>query len=638
MQERRIKQLSEEQKTVSIVLPEEKQVEFHEVKDTYRPADTLTIVDLEGHQSLIMNAVQDENGEMVAQDVIQAAIITARFRNVAERNGKVEIEFQMQVPQEMIDKQWQLRFNPRMIISGDTLAIEDVHVTGSEYRREQDKGYLRYQKFINSIVEDPDAFVDVNQLEKFIQRNIPDLYYYKKDSSYVSDMEFESVYGVDEKEAVEHYTNKFLRDRNEKKKANKSKVFRKYVKSPYAEGLRLDTVVNAESDFVYNYSQTIETQPKLRKVDILLSGTIYAQNKRLYDMPQTEPLTFYISSLSSFVSNQERYLQKTIYRQLEENTTSNIDFAIGKWIVNDTLSNNAAEIARIKGNLASLIDNKEFDLDSIVVTASSSPDATYSGNANLSRQRSNSVTEYFSKYLKHYADSLRKASGIVINLDDTYQTEKALKASDIKFIAHNIPENWEMLDELVRNDFVLDDGDKAQYFSHSGISDPDAREAAMKGDRMWKYYYDVLFPKVRTVRFNFYLHRKGMVEESVQTTVLDTTYMNGVQAIRDRDYKTAITLLRPYNDYNTAIAYCALDYNASALSILEGLEKTAEVNYMLAVVYSRQGKDQQAVQCYLNSCKQNPSFVHRGNLDPEISALIKQYGLNKEEDEFEYSF
>ena len=81
-----------------------------------------------------------------------------------------------------------------------------------------------------------------------------------------------------------------------------------------------------------------------------------------------------------------------------------------------------------------------------------------------------------------------------------------------------------------------------------------------------------------------------------------------------------------------------MDYNASALSILETLEKTAEVNYMLAVIYSRQGKDQKAVQCYLDACKQNASYVHRGNLDPEISALIKQYGLSRQDDEFEYSF
>ena len=631
--ERRVRKLAEERKTANLALPEERLVEFHEIKDSYKPADTLLVVDMDGHQSLIMNAVRDQDGEMVARDVIQAAVVTARFRNVPERGGKIDLEFQLQVPSEMLCSEWQLRFRPRMVILGDTLSLEEVYLTGSDYRREQDRGYMRYRRFLNSIITDSTEYIHIGQLERFIQRNIPDLYYFKKDSSYVSDMEFESAFGVREGEVIEHYTDKFLRSINNWKKDNSARIFRRYVKSPYADGLRLDTVVGSGNDFIYNYLQTIDARPKLRKAEILLGGDIYAQEKHLYKMPEAEPLTFYISSLSSFVDGRERYLSKTIYRRVEENTACYIDFELGMDRVNDTLSNNAVEIGRIKGNLASLIENKEFDLDSIVVTASASPEGSYMTNSLLSGRRSQAVTEYFMKYLKHYVDSSKRAAGFVISLDETYEGQKALSASDIKFIPHRVPENWEMLDALVREDFVMDDGDKEEYFSHSVIADPDAREAAMRGDRQYKYYRQVLYPKVRTVRFDFYLHRKGMIEESVLTTVLDSVYMYGIQAIRDRDYKIAVTLLRPYNDFNTAVAYCAMDYNASALSILETLERTAEVNYMLAIVYSRQGRDREAVQCYLQSCQQNPSFVHRGNLDPEISSLIRQYGLNKQEDE-----
>ena len=113
-----------------------------------------------------------------------------------------------------------------------------------------------------------------------------------------------------------------------------------------------------------------------------------------------------------------------------------------------------------------------------------------------------------------------------------------------------------------------------------------------------------------------------MQKDTVHTTVIDSTYMAGVQAIRDRDYETAVTLLRPYQDYNSAVAFCALDYNASALAILERLPKTDQVNYMLAIVYSRLGETEKAVSCYEEACRQNPAFVHRGNLDPEISRLV----------------
>jgi hypothetical protein len=56
---------------------------------------------------------------------------------------------------------------------------------------------------------------------------------------------------------------------------------------------------------------------------------------------------------------------------------------------------------------------------------------------------------------------------------------------------------------------------------------------------------------------------------------------------------------------------------------------------MLAVLYARHNDDERAVQCYLNACRADRSFIFRGNLDPEIYILIQRYGLNREEDPFE---
>ena len=48
--------------------------------------DTLTVKDDKGNDVLIMKAVKDEaSGEMVATEVLDAAVITARFRNVMVR-------------------------------------------------------------------------------------------------------------------------------------------------------------------------------------------------------------------------------------------------------------------------------------------------------------------------------------------------------------------------------------------------------------------------------------------------------------------------------------------------------------------------------------------------------------------------
>jgi hypothetical protein len=120
-----------------------------------------------------------------------------------------------------------------------------------------------------------------------------------------------------------------------------------------------------------------------------------------------------------------------------------------------------------------------------------------------------------------------------------------------------------------------------------------------------------------------------MIKDTVHTTELDTVYMRGVEALKNRDYKLAVTLLRPYGCYNSAVAYMCMGYDNSALEILRQLPRDARRDYMLAVVYSRLGDEKLAVQYYMNSVEQDESMRHRGNLDPEISALIKKYEIFK---------
>ena len=605
-------------------------------KDLKAQRDTFVIKDGD-KEILIMKAIKNEDGEMVAHDVLDAAVVTARFRNVAERNGRVDIEFQVIVPQSMQDSKWQLRFRPQMYILQDTLDLDPVIITGAEYRKGQLRGYQQYEKFLATIVTNPDEFVNWWLLELFIERNMPDLYAFKTDSTYVSDEEFASVYGVTEKEAIEHYTDDLARKANNKRISRREKMYRKYVKVPIVtEGLRLDTVIQTlGGDFIYRYVQPIKTRPKLRKVDVVLSGDIYESDTKIYDIPMSDPLTFYISSLSAFVDNRERYLTKVIERRVEENTACYIEFASGSFEVDEKMGNNPGEIGRIKDNLMSLMQNEKFDLDSILVTSSASPEGTVKFNDRLSKLRSEGISEYFSKWMNHYQDSLERERGFAVDEEGNIIIQKR---TQIPMIGRSNGENWQMLDRLVEKDTVMTEDEKKSYISYAEIKDIDQRERSLQSLGCYRHMREKLYPRLRTVRFDFHLHRKGMVKDTVHTTVLDTAYMNGVQAIRDRDYETALTLLRPYNDYNTAIAYLCMDYNASAMQILESLERTAQVNYMLAVIYSRKGDEEKAVECYVRSCSQDPTYVHRGNLDPEISVLIRRYGLNAQpEDEFEYS-
>ena len=611
-----------------------------EVKNnTPQSRDTLKIVEDDGTEILIMKAIKDEEtGEMVATEVLEAATVTARFRNIAERQGKIDLAFQVIVPESMRDSKWQLRFYPDMFVLEDSIRLDPVVITGEAYRKAQLRGYQQYDRFLSKIVNDSTKFINIRALEIFLKRNIPEIYAFKADTAWVSDEQFYSAYGVSQKEAVEHYTNQYAKGTNERRKSRMGKMYNRYVKSPIVtEGIRLDTViVNPEGDFIYNYVQTINTRPKLRRADIILSGEIYEQDQRLYSIPRSEPLTFYISSISAFVDNTERYLTKVVERRASANTECRIDFEVGRADVKPELGENAAGISMIKQNLASLIENTVFDLDSIVVSAAASPDGTYAANASLAQKRSISVSKYFEKYIKEYTDSVKLAAGFTLDLEGDGEMKSAFQAQNIVLTPRSIPENWDDLKLFVEADVVMNVDQKAAFSALMEKEDNlDKREQQMRKADYFTYMKDAIYPRLRTVKFNFYLHRKGMVKDTVHTTVIDSTYMRGVAALKDMDWNAAIALLGPYNDFNTAVAYVGLDRNKNAMRILSKLERTPEVNYLLALLYSREDEPEKAVECYMRACKQNRSYVYRGNLDPEISVLIKTYGLNQEDEDEE---
>ena len=607
--------------------------------------DTIRVRDASGENELIlMKAIRDEEtGEMVANDVIDAAVITARFRNVAERHGRVDLRFEVLVPQEMVDSKWQLRFYPDMFILEDSIRLDPVLITGEQYRKAQLRGYELYERYLRSIIRDSSAFVDWRNLDIWVSRNVKELAKYKYSEELVEvDVDnIESFLGPTVADAVRHYTLWTKKARNDYKWATRKRKFNELVKAPIiTEGIRLDTVLrDVQGNFVYQYTQSIKTRPKLRKVDIVLSGDIYESAQRLYTMPRSEPLTFYISSLSAFVDNTERYITKVTERRVGANATYNVDFAQGKHDIDPSLSNNREELGRIRSTILNLLDNKEFDLDSVTIAASASPEGSVPMNNTLSEKRAASVAAYFDRYIKHYRDSVARAErgnfSLTIGDDGVERRHSALSdIPEIKFRSRSNGENWQMLTVLVDEDTTFTKDQKWSFVKNLETADLDAREAHLRTEPYYEYMKENLYPRLRTTRFDFSLTRKGMEKDTIQTTVLDSTYMQGVEYIRQREYEKALELLRDYQDYNTAIAYVSLDYNASAMAILQNLPKTAQVNYMLALLYARNNDDEKAVQHYLESCRQEHSYVFRGNLDPEIYVLIQRYGLNKEEEGF----
>ena len=570
--------------------------------------DTITYRDPEGREVILMKAVLDEDtGEMVAHEVIDAAVITARFRNIAERLGTVDIRFDIHVPAAMQDSRWQLRLSPRLYVQADTLTLPEVIVTGADYRKEQLRGYRMYERYLRSIITDSTRFVDWRNLRIWIERNLSD-----KES-----------FGPDEQAALLHYTRKMLKRYHRRKWEERDKVFSQYVHSPIiTEGVRLDTVLESTNeDLQYEYVQTLRTRPRLKKVEVVLSGAIYEDDEKLYTMPDTPPLAFYISSLSDLASPIERYVKKVVERRVTGHTSCELAFRSGRWELDEGLADNRAEMARIRKQILELEGSETFLTDSIVIEAFASPEGSLQANALLTKRRAASVAGHFSEVVAHYRDSAARSAGFRVSVreDGSEAIGPAPEAAPaLRFLSRSRGENWTLLEQAV---MALPAG---------------KREKALKEQPYYPHLRQNLYPRLRRVTFDFYLSRRGMVKDTVHTTEPDTVYRRGLELLRERDYTAALELLRPYRDLNTALACLALELNESALHILRALPRTPQVNYLMALLHARRQEDELAVQCFMDACREERSLFFRGNLDPEIHVLVERYGLDRDNENEPY--
>ena len=560
------------------------------------------VVDVSDGMPFLMNAIVDEQtGEMVATDILSASTVSARFLNVAERAGFVTIGFDINVPSGMTDSKFRLKLYPKMIVQEDTMDLEPVIITGSKYREGQLRGYQRYQRFIASIITDTTDLIRVGQLEIFLKRHFPQTYKMKNDSSLISDPYARTLFGATQEEALRHYVKRFKRRWNEKRNSRRDEMFHRYVNDPIErDGIRLDTVFCAENgDFVYGYTHTLKSRPNLKKVVVSVDGYLFQDGERVACLTKPDDLVFYVSTLSTLVDDQPKYRTVVIERQVNTHKKAYLDFNVGSAEVDMGLGNNSSELAGVRGCIEEVVEQTGYILDSLVIVASCSPEGSWKYNRILAERRSAAVL-----------NTIRK--------DVPDELKQLLKSSCI-------PEDWDMLGLMVKTDTVLTSFEKDQVLRIIGNTlDQDLAERMLSRHPRYGYIRKTLYPKLRSVSFDFHMHRAGMVKDTVHTEELDTLYMSGINALKNLDYKAAVNILRPYEDYNAALACLSADMNHSALEILMKLNKiNPKVCYLLSVVYARLGKNAEAIKFYQMSQRIDPSLRHRANLDPELSCILK---------------
>lgn len=625
------------------------------------PKEYITNKDL--HRAGKISFTQKNDGSVSASVWLDQITVVSKSRNIAERAGKISIDFKVSVPSELINNKWQVRLTPFADKNGKRIEFDKILLSGADFLKRQQKGYRMYQNFVNSIIPDSaymqnlfdqkgyqkalgdieqmfymawqkemlsqDRFVDWKNIRNkrfllfngIMERNKSSInpndwrkvlpaYHLQRNISNVPsewDMFLNANFSIkptqmtakDSIDLSKKFFNYKRMAENERKKASVDKMFKEFVIFPKEE-CKLDTIIENGDKFDYYYKQTIDADENIKKIFLTVDGEVLAIDQSEYNLPKSDTITYYISSMVQFLDRTPHYKRIIVSRHAEANTTAYITFPVGstKFVATE---DNRQEIDKVLRTLHDLTFTGELVLDSVNMTATASPEGNALSNLRLSHQRSGSLKKYL--------------------------LEKVDNADDIKlFRPRAIGEDWSGLSTLIGADSTISNKSEAFDIIENTIHF-DSRENKLKALPEYAHIKKTLYPKLRAVKFDFFLHRREMVKDTIHTTVIDTAYMAAVQQMEDRQYRAALKTLTEYNDYNTALCYMSLGYDTQAVDILEKCNQTADVYYLLAILYSRMKRDEDAIAAFKKSCEIDSSKFYRGALDPEINQLIINYQL-----------
>lgn len=557
--------------TANIKLPSNGPVETPEVEDVERAVEQMRKISLNGGKdSAYLAAVErDSTGEVTLKgDDIKTVYIVARSKTVAERNGEIAIDFIITIPAELQNSSWGLELTPVIENNGTEEALQPLSIRGELFSEMQKRQYWQMNKYLNRILKDSSELSTTTSLVA--------KYY-------------------------EAY-NRFVGDGQQRRADKLENTYKQTISFPYLSDSRLDSVLIRKGEIKYYYTQKYRPTKNTHRLHLYFRGKIDAIDRSRYALANSDTLTYTVTSMLSLLDNEPRYMIQIIDKYVEVKDRNYITFLIGRSEIIDTLGQNHNQLGRIERLMDTLINQYEFFIDSITITASSSPDGPQALNNRIAAARARSIKERLVHKFGREVDTLIKARSI----GEDWQLLKRL----IRYNS-DVP-HWEKIIAMIDNNQDLD------------VTEWQIRQ---KFPKDYAFMKEILYPQLRAVDFRYNLRRVDMVKDTIQLTVLDTTYMRGVQQLRDRDYVGALRTLNDYKCRNLAIVMLSLSYDQAALEILEQLpatEKNARTDYLSAIALSRLDRPKEGLEYYLEAIKKDPVLKFRGNLDPEIQILYKQ--------------
>lgn len=132
-----------------------------ETKETVRDKKLPSVIDMKDRHGKVTTYVQtekDSTGNRQLSVQLKEVTVTAKMKNVPERFGKVDVDFIVSVPEELISSKWQLNLTPHLIKADNISDFEDLVISGDDFRKLQQKQYAEFDRYLSKII--PDSLFD----------------------------------------------------------------------------------------------------------------------------------------------------------------------------------------------------------------------------------------------------------------------------------------------------------------------------------------------------------------------------------------------------------------------------------------------------------------------------------------------
>ncbi len=295
-------------------------------------------------KSIFDNLVRDDQGRLVASIDAKEVSIVARTRVLAERDGKVTIDFVIVMPKEIQSNSSSIVITPRLHRVDSVYSLEPLQVRGGLFELLQARNYWRYTEFRNNLL--------------------------KRSNGNLSPSD----------------------------SAQLKTVFEDYIDFPYIDRTRFDSIASKQETIRYFYQQDVPVVNQERKLLITLDAEVNTLDGGRFVLPSKDTISFNLSTMLYFVDSETRYLTQVVEKYSVVNDRNYLSFKLGRADIVDTLGDNEVQLGKIKSMMDEMMIQQEYYIDTITLSAAASPEGSSRLNERLSERRAKSLEQYLKNH------------------------------------------------------------------------------------------------------------------------------------------------------------------------------------------------------------------------------------------------